>query len=80
MKPLDDIIKQVYAYIATLTLDSKVELLRKFANVNITKEGDKFFIDNIEKSIESFTKYVEMRLRWLRISELDSIFEFLNNK
>lgn len=79
MNTLDTVIERVYFYINNLTLSSKVNLLSTFTRLPVTEREDKFVVDGVVRDIEFTEDYVKQHLRWLRMSEIDNIYNFITS-
>ena len=69
MNALNFVIKEVYTYINGLTLDSKIKLLQELTGTNVI---------NCKKDLEYVENYVNNKLKWLKMSEIDYLFYKIN--
>lgn len=69
MNSLNFVIKEVYSYINSLTLNSKIKLLQEITGTNVI---------NCEKDLEYVENYVNNKLQWLKMSEIDYLFNKIN--
>ena len=77
MNSLNTVIERVYSHINSLTLNDKVKLLSTFTQLSITERDGAFLVDGVSKNVTFTEKYVTDHLRWLRMSEIDNIYNFI---
>ena len=79
MNALDTVIERVYFYINNLTLSGKVKLLGTFTRLSVTEKDNQFVVDGIVRDVEFTEDYVKQHLRWLRMSEIDNIYNYITS-
>ncbi len=77
MNSLNSVIEKVYSHLNSLTLNDKVKLLSTFTRLPIAEFEGQYTIDGVLKDEKFIKEYVAHHVHWLRMSEIDNIYNFI---
>ena len=77
MDPLNTTIERVYSYLNGLTFSGKIKVLSTFTRLPIAERDGNYIVSGVVQDLKFVEDYVAQHMRWLRMSEIDNIYNFI---